>query len=97
MDPVFLFMLNLQVFIQGGDLFSALQSSSHGSGAAHPLSWWRRGRSVALDISRGLHFLHSQHVVRMLLRLHASLVFSRIATQPVRVPLLVEHFVERCT
>ena len=50
---------------RGGDLFSALQSSSHGSGAAHPLSWWRRGRSVALDVARGLHFLHSQHVVRI--------------------------------
>ncbi len=48
---------------QGGDLFTALQNSTHGSGAAHPLSWWRRGRSVALDIARGLTFLHSQHVV----------------------------------
>ena len=48
---------------QGGDLFSALRSNVHGSGAAHPLSWWRHGRSIALDIARGLHFLHSQHVV----------------------------------
>ncbi|KAK9834205.1 hypothetical protein WJX81_008121 [Elliptochloris bilobata] len=50
-------------YMGGGDLFSALQSRVQGSGAAHPLSWWQRGRSVALDIARGLHFLHSQHVV----------------------------------
>ncbi len=50
--------------MQGGDLYSALQSNAQGIGAAHPLSWWRRGRSVALDIARGLHFLHSEHVVR---------------------------------
>ncbi|KAK9825358.1 hypothetical protein WJX81_003161 [Elliptochloris bilobata] len=50
-------------YMGGGDLFSALQSSAQGSGAAHPLSWWRRGRIVALDIARGLHFLHSEHVV----------------------------------
>ncbi|KAK9825364.1 hypothetical protein WJX81_004084 [Elliptochloris bilobata] len=50
-------------YMAGGDLFSALQSSVQGSGAAHPLSWWRRGRSIALGIARGLHFLHSEHVV----------------------------------
>ena len=49
--------------MQGGDLYSALQSNAQGIGVAHPLSWWRRGRSVALDIARGLHFLHSEHVV----------------------------------
>ena len=63
-EPLVLVYTQPQAVVQGGDLFSALQSSSHGSGAAHPLSWWRRGRSVALDIARGLHFLHSQHVVR---------------------------------
>ena len=51
--------------MQGGDLYSALQSNAQGIGVAHPLSWWRRGRSVALDIARGLHFLHSEHVVRL--------------------------------
>ena len=51
--------------LQGGDLFSALHSSPGAGGAAHPLSWWRRGRSVALDVARGLHFLHSEHVVGM--------------------------------
>ncbi|KAK9834170.1 hypothetical protein WJX81_004930 [Elliptochloris bilobata] len=50
-------------YMGGGDLFSALQSNARGSGAAHLLSWWRRGRNVALDIARGLHFLHSEHVV----------------------------------
>ena len=51
--------------MQGGDLYSALQSNAQGIGVAHPLSWWRRGRSVAMDIARGLHFLHSEHVVRL--------------------------------
>ena len=51
--------------LQGGDLFSALHGSAHGGGAAHPLGWWRRGRSIALDVARGLHFLHSEHVVSM--------------------------------
>ncbi|KAK9818906.1 hypothetical protein WJX81_000729, partial [Elliptochloris bilobata] len=50
-------------YMGGGDLYSALQSNAQGIGMAHPLSWWRRGRSVALDIARGLHFLHSEHVV----------------------------------
>ena len=54
---------HVSCMVQGGDLFSALRSNAHGSGAAHPLSWWRHGRSIALDIARGLHFLHSEHVV----------------------------------
>ena len=58
-----LFWLHSNIAAQGGDLFNALQSSSHDSAEAHPLSWWRRGRSIALDVARGLHFLHSQHVV----------------------------------
>ena len=43
--------------LRSGDLFSALHSSPGGRGASHPLSWRRRGRSVALDVTRGLRVL----------------------------------------
>ena len=62
--------------MQGGDLYSALQSNVQGIGVAHPLSWWRGGRNIALDIARGLHFLHSEHVVRFLAFLINCAAFS---------------------
>jgi len=43
---------------QGGDLRQALTNSDEGVYA-----WAGHGKSVALDISRGLHFLHTSGVV----------------------------------
>jgi hypothetical protein len=44
-------------WLQGGDLREALNDDPHGE-----LRWYRRGQSIALDIARGLHFLHSHDV-----------------------------------
>lgn len=49
--------------VQGGDLRQALTDSDEGVYA-----WGRHGKSVALDISRGLHFLHTSGVVHRCLR-----------------------------
>ena len=43
---------------QGGDLRQLLTNSDEGVYA-----WGGQGKSVALDISRGLHFLHTSGVV----------------------------------
>ena len=42
---------------QGGDLRQALSSDVDGA-----LGWYLRGHRVALDIARGLHFLHARDV-----------------------------------
>ena len=49
--------------VQGGDLRHALTNSSNGE-----LQWRNKGASIALDLVRGLHFLHS-HGVRAPCRL----------------------------
>lgn len=38
---------------QGGDMWSALRGDSRDE-----LQWYNKGRSLALDVARGLHFLH---------------------------------------
>ena len=43
---------------QGGDLRQALQSSE----GKQQLHWYKTGSVVALDIIKGLHFLHSHSV-----------------------------------
>ena len=44
--------------LQGGDLKQALIDDEVGL-----FEWGRKGKTVALDIARGLHFLHSCDVV----------------------------------
>lgn len=44
--------------LQEGDLRAALTAN-----AAGDLRWWRRGKPIALDVVRGLHFLHTHSVV----------------------------------
>jgi hypothetical protein len=46
-------------FMEGGDLWSALRGPHR-----EELQWYGRGRSLALDIARGLHFLH-EHKARI--------------------------------
>lgn len=46
---------------QGGDLKSALQTAA----GREKLQWHRQGSSVALDIIKGLHFLHAHKVSAM--------------------------------
>jgi len=61
--------------LQGGDLKQALIDDEVGL-----FEWGRKGKTVALDIARGLHFLHSCDVVHrcrrltltMALRIHGS-------------------------
>ena len=51
-------------FMEGGDLWSALRGPHR-----EELQWYGRGRSLALDIARGLHFLH-EHKARVCFRCH---------------------------
>ena len=44
-----------------GDLFRALASSA----GKQQLSWYRQGKFVALDIAKGLFYLHSNNVVHL--------------------------------
>ena len=46
------------LYAQGGDLKQALINDETGL-----FEWGRKGKTVALDIARGLHFLHSCDVI----------------------------------
>jgi len=43
---------------QGGDLMAAM-----GSDTGRQMGWYNKGKSIAVDISRGLAFLHSSRVI----------------------------------
>ncbi|KAK9832049.1 hypothetical protein WJX81_002111 [Elliptochloris bilobata] len=45
-------------FMEGGDLWSALRGADNAE-----MRWYARGRSLALDVARGLHFLHEHKIV----------------------------------
>ena len=47
----------LQELLEGGDLRKALSGPR-----AEELRWYKKGQVIALDIARGLHFLHSNRV-----------------------------------
>ena len=47
---------------QGGDLHEALMSVRCGAQGAGLLSWNRQGAKLALDIAKGLEFLHARKV-----------------------------------
>ncbi len=53
---------------QGGDLRQALSNDVDGA-----LGWYLRGHRVALDIARGLHFLHARDVRALLFTATARL------------------------
>lgn len=44
-------------YMEGGDLCSAIERDADGK-----LKWYAEGYSIALDIARGLFFLHSHGV-----------------------------------
>ena len=48
----------IELASQGGDLRQALQSSE----GKQQLHWYKKGSAIALDIIKGLHFLHSHSV-----------------------------------
>ena len=47
------------VLVQGGDLKHALKGLGERS---RQLQWYRMGSSIALDVIKGLHFLHMHGV-----------------------------------
>ncbi|KAK9790556.1 hypothetical protein WJX73_002721 [Symbiochloris irregularis] len=49
-----------QELCEGGDLSSALERSDSRDRDTH---WYCRGKSIALDIARGLEYLHGKHVI----------------------------------
>ena len=42
-------------YVPNGNLFKNIQQDSKGQ-----LQWWDRGRHIALDIAKGLAYLHSR-------------------------------------
>ena len=42
-------------YMEGGDLMSNI--------AAGRVTWWRRGRKIAIDVAKGLCFLHARRIV----------------------------------
>lgn len=49
-------------YVPHGNLFKSIQQDSKGT-----LQWWDRGRHVALDIAKGLAYLHSRKVISLAL------------------------------
>jgi Protein kinase domain len=62
--------------LQGGDLRSLLLREKPA-----PLTWWNGGKQVAMDVARGLVFLHTHKVV------HRDLKTSNILISAVRSSL----------
>ncbi|KAL3142557.1 hypothetical protein ABBQ38_002877 [Trebouxia sp. C0009 RCD-2024] len=51
-------------YMEGGDLFQAIQENSYPLDTGL-LSWYQKGSTIALDIAKGLVFLHQNEVVHM--------------------------------
>lgn len=47
--------------MEAGDLWHALREQ----GPSGQLSWYKKGRMIALDIARGLHFLHRHQIIHV--------------------------------
>ena len=63
---------------QGGDLRVAIHSDS-----ARKLGWYGLGRSIALDVARGIAFLHSRKVI------HRDVKSKNILLDEVGLPLRI--------
>ena len=48
-------------YMEGGDLFQAIQENSYPLDTGL-LSWYQKGSTIALDIAKGLVFLHQHEV-----------------------------------
>ncbi|KAL6772225.1 hypothetical protein ACKKBG_A29430 [Auxenochlorella protothecoides x Auxenochlorella symbiontica] len=64
-------------FMEFGDLWRAATLRSPRGDRI--FGWWGRGRKVALDIARGLHFLHSRSIVHLDLK-SANVLLMRDGT-----------------
>ena len=64
-------------YLPRGDLWRALSKD-----AGHVFSWYRRGRAVALDVVRGLAFMHSKKVMHLDLK-SANILLGRDGTAKV--------------
>ena len=77
-------------YMEGGDLYQAIQENSYPVDTGL-LSWYQKGSTIALDIIKGLVFLHSREVSHTL---HATQSYSRTwATCP--APVLesqIQHY-----
>ncbi len=70
-------------FMEGGDLWSALRGPHR-----EELQWYGRGRALALDIARGLHFLHEHKAGSLLQRSRnlSSVTVRADYPEPVHAP-----------
>ncbi len=59
--PTNQFMLVMEL-MEGGTLYDAIANDDMHN---RMFGWWRRGKSIALDIARGLAYLHSRNITHM--------------------------------
>ena len=77
-------------YCEGGDLRAALTRDEVGE-----LAWNKRGRQIALDIARGLHFLHSHDVMHSDLKTKNILLTRDQATAKI-ADVGLAQFMVRC-
>ena len=77
-------------YCEGGDLRAALTRDEDGA-----LAWNKRGRQIALDIARGLHFLHSHDVMHSDLKTKNILLTRDQATAKI-ADVGLAQFMVRC-
>ena len=79
-------------YCEGGDLRAALTRDEAGE-----LAWNKRGRQIAMDIARGLHFLHSHDVMHSDLKTKNILLTRDQATAKIADVGLAQFMVRICS